>query len=63
MAQLMNSYYTAGVDLHPIERSAMSHAIYVGIHSFTDGNERTSRLLLNLEMMKEGRVSTSNYKA
>jgi Fic family protein len=40
--------------LHPIERAAKLHAIFVGIHPFVDGNGRTSRLLLNLELMKAG---------
>ena len=32
----------------------MVHIILVGIHPFIDGNGRTSRLLLNLELMKNG---------
>lgn len=32
----------------------MVHIIFVGIHPFIDGNGRTSRLLLNLELMKNG---------
>lgn len=40
--------------MHPIERAAMLHVIFVGIHPFVDGNGRTSRLLLNLELMKNG---------
>ncbi|MNZ93788.1 Fic/DOC family protein [compost metagenome] len=32
----------------------MLHVIFVGIHPFIDGNGRTSRLLLNLELMKSG---------
>ncbi|WP_138418878.1 Fic family protein [Aquibacillus sediminis] len=54
MDQLMNWYRNEGIHLHPLERGAMLHAIFVGIHPFIDGNGRTSRLLLNLELMKEG---------
>ncbi|PID23534.1 Fic family protein [Sporosarcina sp. P7] len=54
MDQMMNWYRNEDVDLHPVERGAMLHAIFVGIHPFIDGNGRTSRLLLNLELMKEG---------
>jgi len=32
----------------------MLHAIFVGIHPFIDGNGRTARLLLNLELMEDG---------
>ena len=32
----------------------MLHAIFVGIHPFIDGNGHTARLLLNLELMKDG---------
>lgn len=41
-------------NLHPIVRAAKLHAIFVGIYPFIDGNGRTSRLLLNLELMKDG---------
>lgn len=54
MEQLMHWYNTEGIQLHPVVRGAMLHAIFVGIHPFIDGNGRTSRLLLNLELMKEG---------
>lgn len=50
----MNWYRNEGIYLHPIECGAMLHAIFVGIHPFTDGNGPTSRLLLNLEVMKDG---------
>lgn len=55
MEQLMSWYEQAQKEsLHPIARGAMLHALFVGIHPFIDGNGRTSRLLLNLELMKDG---------
>ncbi|MGE7090326.1 Fic family protein [Lysinibacillus sp. NPDC048646] len=54
MEQLMDWYNTEGIQLHPAVRGAMLHVIFVGIHPFIDGNGRTSRLLLNLELMKDG---------
>jgi Fic family protein len=54
MEQLINWYGQDAKKLHPVTRGAMLHAIFVGIHPFIDGNGRTSRLLLNLELMKEG---------
>lgn len=41
-------------DLHPVEYAARVHVNFVGIHPFVDGNGRTSRLLMNLELMKAG---------
>ena len=37
-----------------MERAARVHADFVKIHPFVDGNGRTSRLLMNLELMKAG---------
>jgi len=39
---------------HPVERAAKVHAEFVKIHPFIDGNGRTSRLLMNYELMKSG---------
>lgn len=39
---------------HPIEHAVRVHVDFVGIHPFVDGNGRTSRLLMNLELMKAG---------
>ncbi|MGB2222236.1 Fic family protein [Neptunomonas sp.] len=44
--------------LHPVERAARVHGEFVKIHPFVDGNGRTSRLLMNLELMKAGFPAT-----
>lgn len=54
MAQFVDWYNTEAHTLHPIERAAKVHADFVSIHPFVDGNGRTSRLLMNLELMKAG---------
>lgn len=54
MDQLMKGHDKEAMFLHSISRGAMLHALFVGIHPFIDGNGRTARLLLNLELMKEG---------
>src|SRR5699024_1676003 len=54
MEQMINWYEEEGVFLHPVERGALLHTRFVGIHPFIDGNGRTARLLLNLELMKDG---------
>lgn len=54
MEHLMNWYNQDTNQMHPVTRGAMLHAIFVGIHPFIDGNGRVSRLLLNLELMKDG---------
>ncbi len=54
MAHFVDWYNLESNQLHPIERAAKVHANFVGIHPFIDGNGRTSRLLMNLELMKAG---------
>ena len=39
-------------DLNPIELAAWTHAEFVKIHPFIDGNGRTSRLIMNYQLMK-----------
>ena len=45
---------TAGATLHPVERAARTHVDFVKIHPFMDGNGRTARLLMNLDLMRAG---------
>ena len=54
MEAFINWYRADAQKLHPIERACRVHVDFVGIHPFTDGNGRTSRLLMNLELMKSG---------
>ena len=46
-------------DLNPIELAAWTHAEFVRIHPFIDGNGRTSRLLMNYQLMSQGFLSVS----
>lgn len=54
MVTLMDWYHGVAQQLHPVERASQLHADFVNIHPFIDGNGRTARLLLNLELMKAG---------
>lgn len=53
MAALI-AWYASASGVHPIVRAAQLHARFEKIHPFADGNGRTGRLLLNLELMKAG---------
>lgn len=54
MQDFFRWYQNEAVSLHPVERAARVHADFVKIHPFLDANGKTSRLLMNLELMKEG---------
>lgn len=54
MEQLIDEYNRKMQDRHLIERVSLFHLKFESIHPFIDGNGRTGRLLLNLELMKEG---------
>lgn len=48
--------------LNPIELAAWSHAEFVRIHPFIDGNGRTSRLIMNYQLMINGYLPISVSK-
>lgn len=52
MEQLLEAYKNSTE--HIIPRLARFHIEFEGIHPFIDGNGRTGRLLVNLELMKAG---------
>ncbi len=54
MEDLLKWFHEEGQQLHVIERAALLHILFVKIHPFVDGNGRAARLLLNLELMKNG---------
>ena len=46
--------YNSWNSYHPIIKAALLHGELVKIHPFVDGNGRTSRLLMNLDLMNSG---------
>jgi Fic family protein len=52
MEQLLHDY--AASEEHIVMKLARFHIEFEGIHPFIDGNGRTGRLLVNLELMKAG---------
>lgn len=53
MEKLILNYETWN-KYHPIIRAALLHGELVKIHPFIDGNGRTSRLIMNLDLMNQG---------
>ncbi len=54
MQNLIREYKEEWLSFHPVLRATLLHGEFVKIHPFIDGNGRTSRLLLNFELMKYG---------
>lgn len=54
MQKLILEYNHDWNTYHPVVRATLLHGEFVKIHPFIDGNGRTSRLLLNFELMKCG---------
>ncbi len=59
MEALLADYMTLVKTKHIIEAVAEFHLRFESIHPFVDGNGRTGRLLLNLELMKAGYLPVS----
>lgn len=54
MEQLLADYEGMKRDLHIVEAVTEFHLRFEGVHPFIDGNGRTGRLILNLELIKAG---------
>ena len=54
MSELISDYENMKQGKHIIEAIAEFHLRFEGIHPFIDGNGRTGRLILNLELVKAG---------
>lgn len=54
MQKLITEYHTEWRKFHPVVRASLLHGEFVKIHPFIDGNGRTSRLLLNFELIRNG---------
>lgn len=51
---LMRWVVTEGQSYPPVIRAALTHEMLLAIHPFSDGNGRTARLVLNLQLMRDG---------
>lgn len=54
MQRLISEYRKEWQEYHSVVRATLLHGEFVKIHPFIDGNGRTSRLLINFELMKNG---------
>ena len=54
MEDLLIWYHSNKSQLHPVVLAAEMHERLVTIHPFIDGNGRTSRLIMNLILLKHG---------
>lgn len=55
MYYLIKEFYNnlnSNTEFNPIELAAWTHAEFVKIHPFVDGNGRTSRLIMNYQLMR-----------
>lgn len=54
MRELVDWQTTVGQNLHPVELAAVFHHRLVHIHPFFDGNGRTTRLAMNVVLLRAG---------
>ncbi len=54
MAQWVSWLAHEGLPYHPVVRAAISHHGFVAVHPYIDGNGRCARLLLNLQLLRDG---------
>ncbi|MDA1292575.1 MAG: Fic family protein [bacterium] len=54
MTELIENFRKNEKNLHPVVLSALLHHTLVAIHPFFDGNGRTSRLVMNVTLMRHG---------
>lgn len=52
--ELLEDYKNWAQTMHIVERVALFHLRFESIHPFIDGNGRTGRLLMNLQLIREG---------
>jgi len=54
MRDLVDWIAAEGLAYAPIVRAALTHEMFLAIHPYLDGNGRAARLLLNLQLMRDG---------
>ncbi len=54
MRDLVSWIAIEGLSYPPVVRAALTHEMFLAIHPYLDGNGRTARLLLNLQLMRDG---------
>lgn len=52
MEEFINNYQN--LNTYPVLKASFAHLEFVRIHPFIDGNGRTARLIMNLELLKNG---------
>ena len=66
MYQQIQNFYAdltwKAAEMNAIELAAWTHAEFVRIHPFPDGNGRTSRLIMNYQLMSQGYPAISIKK-